>query len=445
MNFNPFSRMSLTSKITGWFTLFLLSILLLFSVFILEFTDVWEEMEIQEDLVEVVVETANEPEEFRIFQEQVHSVIYGSDGTVLKGIVPEGFPEEVAQSFDRVSTIAVGSTKFYYFDATIRGGGAGEWVRGIASSHELARKTDIIFTALFLGSLFLLLVGSYGGYLLIRRSLKPIRAITQTAAEIAEKKDLSTRISQRVYSKDEIFNLTETLNNMLGALEESSNREKQFSSDISHELRTPLSVIQAESDYGKNYISSIDEAKESFGNIFNQSKFMTAMISQLLDIARLDHLTDVEMVELSLSELVERILKGYVEPCKKLNIHLSSGISEGLIIKGNSLLLEQAIKNLLDNAVKFTKNQIHVVLLEKNESVRLIITDNGHGIQSEEVTKIWNRFYQAERSRNKSANQGIGLGLYFVKNVIQLHKGNVSVLSEPEIQTQFSIELKRFK
>jgi len=150
----------------------------------------------------------------------------------------------------------------------------------------------------------------YGGYLIIRSSLKPVRDMTETAEAIAHSNDLSKRIYIEE-GTDEVHKLGKIFNEMLETLENSSKRERQFSSDVSHELRTPISVVMAESEYGAKYTDSIEDAKESFEVIERQSKRMASMINQILELARLDSRLEIPKQEVKLSEKIKHTLEDY--------------------------------------------------------------------------------------------------------------------------------------
>lgn len=440
-NISIFSKMPLAQKITAWYTLFLFLMLLLLSTFIVQFTHTWEETELRNNLQTAVIKIADNPRTFKSFNEGVFAVLYTPNGIIARGAVPDGFPLESTPSPHRITEITVQNSMYYYYDAPVHNPAFDGWVRGIVPVTAVSHRTNTMLMALLFGGLAFLIIGSYGGFLLISRGLRPIRTITHTAADIGRSKDLSKRIPEVVKTSDEISQLTNTFNGMLTVLEESSIRERQFSADVSHELRTPISVIQAESDYSRNYTQTLDEAKESFTHIFKQSKFMTSIISQLLDVARLDSMKELPMSPFCLSDMLNESIPDYVTLGNTKNIAVTYDIEDNIKINGNRTLLQRAIGNLLDNALKFTKDQIHVTLKRENKFATITITDNGAGIEKENLSKIWDRLYQTESSRNKKENHGLGLGLYFVNNVVRLHNGIGSVTSTQNVETNFIIKL----
>lgn len=422
-------RIPLAYKITGWYSIFLVLMLVLLSVFIMQFTHLWEDSELRSELQSSVINTADNLNRYRPFSDGVFTVIYTDNGVALKGAVPDGFPPESMLSPHRITEITVKNATYYYYDAPIAGQAFHGWVRGILPVTAISRKTNVMILAWFFGGLVFLIIGTIGGYWVVKLGLKPIRNITETAAEIGRNRDLSRRIEGTPSTNDEIYALSQTFNTMLDSLEHSSQRERQFSSDVSHELRTPIAVIQAESDYGRSYIGSIEEAKESFEHIFKQSRFMTSLVTQMLETARLAS-TTIEFLPYDLTKLLEETGDSYSRISQDRNIQLTYDIAPGLVGLGNTTLIKRAVGNLLDNALKFTHDTISLKAIKETDGIHIIVSDNGGGIAPEEITKIWDRLYQSDTSRSKAYSVGLGLGLYFVNSVMKLHNGSASVTSE---------------
>ena len=157
-------------------------------------------------------------------------------------------------------------------------------MRAVTKVKTASKKTENLLYSLLLGDVIFLLISSLGGYLFIKKGLKPVRTLTKTAKVIGKNNDLSRRIDiPSRTARDEIYELTTTFNRMLSGLEDSSNREKQFSSDVSHELRTPIAVIKAESEFALKYGRTEDDLREGLTHILEQAKFMTNLVSQLLE------------------------------------------------------------------------------------------------------------------------------------------------------------------
>ena len=228
---------------------------------------------------------------------------------------------------------------------------------------------------------------------------------------------------------------------MLSGLEDSSNREKQFSSDVSHELRTPIAVIQAESEYAIKYARTPEEMQEGLKHILEQAKFMSSLVSQLLDVARLENNYEMNVAPVDVSTMLKNMVHDYTRLCAEKQITINADIDNDLVITGHEVSLRRAVTNLIDNAIKFTKSTINITAKRNNLYLIIEVTDNGIGIEQDNLSQIFNRMYQTEQSRNKKSNHGIGLGLYFVDKVVHLHHGTITAKSELGVFTTFSITL----
>ncbi len=435
------SRVPLVYKITSWYSIFLLLMIGLLATFVIQFTHIWDQNEMRTDLQKEVIEAANNPKKYRPFDDGIFLLVYSHDGIVLRGNPPDQFPKNAPPSFDGITEVNQDSRSFLYYDAPIQHhSGIHSYIRGVVPMSFLDRKSSNMFLALLLGGILFVTIATIGGYWIIQRGLKPVRTVTSLAEQISLKRDLSERIENIPQSGDTMYQLASTFNHMLSSLEEASNREKRFNSDISHELRTPIAVIQAESDYARQYVSSLEEAKESFQNIFVQSKGMADMVSQLLEIARLDSLTNIDKVAVPLSEVATQLSLTYTRLCKEKGLRFSTHIDEGIVVHGNQILLQQAMANLLDNALKFAHHAIHFEV-SLGETIHIFVQDDGIGIPPESIPMIWDRLYQVDPSRTSKENKGLGLGLFFVQNVVQLHEGTLEVESTPEVRTVFGFHL----
>ena len=434
-------RVPLAFKITSWYSIFLVLMIGLLAAFVIQFTHMWDRNEMRTELQENVLEAASTPKKYKPFDDGVFLVIYSHDSIVLRGSLPDGFPKLAPPSFDAITEIQEPQASFLYYDAPIqhRPGMQG-YIRGVVPMNLLDKKTNNMFFALLVGGILFVTIATIGGFWIIRRGLKPVRTVADMAAQISLKRDLSERIENIPQSGDIMYRLVSTFNNMLSSLEDASNREKRFNADISHELRTPIAVIQAESDYARQYVSSIEEAKESFENIFTQSKGMTDMVTQLLEIARLDSLKDINKVPVSISDVAKQLLLTYSRLAKDKGLTLTSHIDESIIIPGSQVLLQQAMANLLDNAFKFAHSTIHFEV-SATDVITISVQDDGIGVPEESIPMIWDRLYQVDPSRTSKENKGLGLGLYFVHNVVLLHDGTVHVESTPNERTLFMLQL----
>ncbi|WKY45094.1 HAMP domain-containing sensor histidine kinase [Eubacteriaceae bacterium ES2] len=284
-----------------------------------------------------------------------------------------------------------------------------------------------------------LLIATAGGLFIAHKALKPITKITRTAAEI-EKGDLSLRI-KGINTEDEVGHLADTFNGMLEHLETAFKREKQFSSDASHELRTPVSIIIAYSEAliaSQNKITS-EEKQNYFELIHSEGRKMKVIISQLLMLTRgYEGKYQLEIETIDLNEIITNVIEQLLETASESIIELQYDSNEEIMCRGDQSLITQMLFNLIENGIKYGKPGGYVRVsasIEKN-STQITITDNGMGISQEDLPYIFDRFYRADKSRDRS---GTGLGLSIVKWIVEEHNGKIQMNSVPGEGTIFFI------
>ena len=440
LSFFPFKKVSLTFKITLWYTTFI--VLLIGSLIIGTFfvSDSVVESGAKKKLIEEVTEISSGEDKFTPYEEGVTLSVYDKDGNLVAGSVPRNFK---VNDFS-LGTISeykdINHNKYLYYDLETSSArlGNGKYVRGIVQVTNNINGW-LLPIVISIGSPFAIIVIMYGGYLIIRSSLKPVRDMTKTAEAIAQSNDLSKRIYIEE-GTDEVHKLGKVFNEMLESLENSSKRERQFSSDVSHELRTPVSVIMAESEYGVKYTDFVEDAKESFEVIERQSKRMTSMINQILELSRLDSQLEIPKEEINLSERIKNTLEDYKILFDNKNIKLSTTIEEDISISANEALIMRMIDNLLSNALKYAETEVAVCLAKRNRII-LEVIDDGIGISDEEKVNIWNRFYKVDKSRTTTEDNSSGLGLSITKKIVELHDGKIAVLDNKPKGTRFVVNL----
>ena len=436
----------ITVKITLWYTAFiviLIAIMLTGSFTIADkMTGDLNQRELMESVVEMASEMVSNPDEFDDFDDGIYFVKYNNAGIEMAGMSPRGFDLTLNFSENTVKTYEKDGGKFYYFDKKINTP-EGEWVRGIIPVNKLTNEVNRMLLIILISSPLLLLIIVYGGYKIIKKALNPVAKISGTASEIQKNGDFSKRI-EIDEGKDEIHKMATAFNEMLNSLENSYIREKQFSSDVSHELRTPVSVILTESQYSLEYADTLEEAKDSFSVIQRQAKKMSELINQIMELSKIEKQIIIPTKKINFSEIIEKILLDYKNLIDKKNIKISKEIEENIFIIGDKIMIERLLDNLLNNAMKFTKNEIKIKLYSENENCILEVEDNGIGMSEEFKNLIWGRFYQINDSRNKKINKGFGLGLFLVSKIIEQHNAVINVESELNKGTKFIAKFKKY-
>lgn len=305
----------------------------------------------------------------------------------------------------------------------------------ISSDYALQSLNTLKLLLIILTPIYLALSVA-GAYILARRAIRPITEITK-AAETISAGDLSKRITG-ITTKDEVQELADTFNTMLNRLQESFDRERQFTSDASHELRTPVAVISACAEDLKRNVKG-SESGQSLEAIQKESSRMNKIISQLLLLTRgYEGRYHVEKETLDLHEVVGSVMAELAEIAASSQIQLFNKVPENSVIYADQSLMTQLLINLIGNSIKYGVQGGKVTVRASNPeaSCTFTISDNGIGMKEDELEHIFERFYRADKARDRS---GSGLGLSIVKWIVELHNGKISVSSEYGKGTQVTV------
>ena len=288
---------------------------------------------------------------------------------------------------------------------------------------------------LFISLIVLLLIGLLSRFI-IRLSLRPLNEVEITAAAIAAG-DLSARLPDN-NPKTEVGKLTRSLNTMLSRIEESfalrvasESRLRQFVADASHELRTPLTAIRGFAElHRQGAVEGVEKTKELIGRIEKESIRMGSLVEDLLLLARMDEARPVSMVPVDLSHLVHECIVS--AQAAGPDNQIVSNIEPDVFVLGDNKKIHQTVANLLANARTHspTGTKIMVTLKSGKDDIRVSVSDEGPGLSSTDQERIFERFFRADPSRQRSVGEGSGLGLSIVDAIMKLHGGSVSVESE---------------
>jgi signal transduction histidine kinase len=425
-------------KVTLWYTMLMTIVFILIMGFMLKFMDRLRISKEKIILQKHVVNTAKHVTGFEEFHNGIYMLLYDKDGALLDGKYPEEFPEDIPFDIQDVQTVQSQNHSYFYYDMHLAVRGShGQWIRGIISVDRIYENLQLMLQSVLFALPLFFCIAILIGYRIVKQGFRPVETISSTVRSIGEERDLSKRIILNE-GGDEIHQMAHTFNEMLDKIEDSVKREKRFSADVSHELRTPVSVIMSESEYGKDFTDSIEEAKESFATIFKQAQHMSRLINELLELARIENPANTPLETLDYSLLLNELAESYEEKALALGFNFSFHIEAQLTVLGNQPLLYLAITNLLDNAFKFAKNNIQLYLTRNGTHALLRICDDGIGMTADELSQSWDRLYQADTNRN---TKGVGLGLALVKLITRIHKGRVWAESEKENGSTFFLEI----
>lgn len=432
-------------KVTLWYTGLVVIIMALVLAFILTSSDKVVLFNMKNQLKSTVKESIEDikykqgqlkiDDEFETLEDGVNLLIYSKQGELLAGNSPAGFNKKVSLKSDEIQTIKNGNKEWIVYDFLHNVGGDEQvWVRGIMTMNQLSSTMNTLIVVTLISFPLLILIAAVGGYFITQRAFRPVKQMSDSASEIGDGKDLSKRINLQGSSKDEIYHLAQTFDNMFERLEKSFESEKQFTSDASHELRTPTSVIISQCEYGLSQRNNPKEMEESLEVILRQSSKMSSLISQLLLLARVDQgKHDTFQFEcINMSELTEIVVEELSLMVQEASIDITTNIEEDLFIKADQTLMMRLLMNLLTNAIAYGKENgsVNIQLYRDGTNIIGKVSDNGIGISEQHIMKIWERFYRVDAARTSSNNGNTGLGLSMVKWIVELHGGEITVESK---------------
>lgn len=314
----------------------------------------------------------------------------------------------------------------------------------VAKDLQSIQSTVSQFDRLFLILLPIAICFAFGlGYLLAQQVLKPVDRLTRAAYDLASRRAWREKLPEPK-TKDELWRLSSATNNLLAALKEVIESERRFTADAAHELRTPLTVLQGRLEQALEQASETEDSKNRSRLLkaHAASEQLLSLVEKLLLLARTEAGQGLNKEKLALDEIAfhtaEDIRSLFDE--KGLGLELTLPDSP-IYISGDQTAISLLIRNLLENALKFTATgKVQLEVSQQTERALITITDDGEGIPEEALTKLFNRFYQSDV---KHRQMGSGLGLALVKSIADWHGGTIQVSNKKSLDTGavFTIEL----
>lgn len=380
--------------------------------------------------------------DFYQIEDSIYLSVYDENASFLYGKLPHGFPSEIMLSNDEVRKMKGDKKEWYVYDLQLQLMEHDFYIRGITSVTDAEESFLItIRIALVLLPLTVLVVGILM-YRITRRTLLPVKTITETVQEIQQDADLSRRIRfnkvREEKKQDEIACLAKTFNEMLEQLEKVFQREKQFTSDVSHELRTPVSVILAQCEMCLNDKNLNEEQRRQIALIQKKAQTVAELISHLLMLSRADQgRIQLHRERVNVGELLEMIVEEQRMFAKERKMEIQMEIEPGLYMELDETLYIRMMDNLISNAISYGKEggTITVTLRREKEGLCGTVQDDGIGIAKEHLPHIWERFYRVDKSRTDGNHSGLGLSM--VKWIVTAHGGEIAVESREGEGTTF--------
>jgi len=340
------------------------------------------------------------------------------DTTRLSTLWLRGEAVRVATTRDRNFTIAVGYP--------------------LAELRELLENLYSIFLILIP---IALLVSIFGGLYLANTSLRPVDEVTTRARRITAE-NLDQTIPPRPVD-DEIGRLIVTFNDMIKRLHDSFAQVRQFSADASHELRTPLTIMRGEIELSLRSPKTPEEYRRVLESSLEEILRMASIIENLMTLAKADQgLYQAHFTEVNLAQLVSEIYDDSEMLAEPKHIRVTLQQNTPITIVGDKVRLRQLFLNLIDNAVKYTPEGGAVTLTveRQNGNALFRVEDTGIGIPPQDIDRVFDRFYRVEKARSRELG-GTGLGLSIAKWIAELHRGTITVQSELDKGSTFTVHL----
>lgn len=289
--------------------------------------------------------------------------------------------------------------------------------------EERAEILRSLRNVLFLAGPIALVLATISGYALAAFALRPVDAMRRRAAAIsAETPGERLPVPS---TGDEIERLGETLNEMLARLEAALRREREFVADAGHELRTPLTLLRTELELALRHGGSVEELRETVSVSIGEVDRLTQLAEDLLIIARFDEGKLPLRIERSaLSDLLGSVARRFEWRAEDLGRAVRTAEDSELEVWGDRLRLEQALGNLVDNALRYGSGDVVLSATEVNGAVELHVADEGDGLPQEFVGQAFERFTRPDPSRGGG---GAGLGLAIVRVIAEAHGGSAHV------------------
>lgn len=307
--------------------------------------------------------------------------------------------------------------------------------------RDVQRLTQVLLPI----TLGLLIAAPFGGYLLATRATSPLQRIIATTRRLRPSQ-MSERLPVRAIG-DELDQLAEQINHFLDQMAGYLRKQQEFIANAAHELRSPLTAIQASVEVALDKPRSVAEYEDLLQTITLECQHLTHLVNQLLQLTAAEGDQTLSLFEsVDLTQLAQQAVEIFGPVAEERCVELRADLQPACLVRGNPYELRQLLTNLIDNSLKFTPAQGIVTLhIERcqNGLVALRISDTGVGIPAEDLPRIFDRFYQVDKTRSRGQSQrGYGLGLSICRAIVEKHGGQINVSSQPGHGTTFIIELR---
>jgi two-component system, OmpR family, sensor kinase len=291
-----------------------------------------------------------------------------------------------------------------------------------ATRENKAETLSSLRAAFLIGGPIALVLAALGGYLLAGAALRPIESMRRRAAEIS-----TTSLDERLpvpEANDEVARLGETLNAMLARLEDGLERERRFLADASHELRTPLALVKTELGLASKPGRTEDELRGAIASAAEQTDRLARIADDLLLLARAEQgELRLKAEEVDVTDVMEEVAGRF-----RSDRVISVEDGEPVVVSGDRLRLEQALTNLVDNALRHGRGEVSLSATAVNGTAELHVRDEGEGFVPDFLPQAFERFTRPDEGRE---GEGSGLGLAIVETIARAHRGTARAANLP--------------
>jgi two-component system sensor histidine kinase MprB len=319
----------------------------------------------------------------------------------------------------RYRDVTIDGESYRMITVALRSGGAVQVARQVSETDDVL---DVLRNRLVIIALACIALAALAAWLVMRRATRPIERLTETAEHIAATQDLTTPIP--VKGEDEVGRLAASFNTMLIALDTSREQQRRLVVDASHELRTPLTAVRTNIDFlGHATTLDADERAQLIAETRLELDELTNLVTEMVDLA-----TDVRSEEpiepVVLADVAQDVATRFRRRSGTeitVTIVQEDGADTGTV-EGRRVMLDRAVANLVDNALKFSPPGAPVDVTVRGTTVE--VADRGPGVDPEDRGRVFDRFYRATSARTQP---GSGLGLSIVSQIADLHGGTVTL------------------